>query len=104
MIDRVRKSFNEGVKSIKWFAAFVSERTRLEASMARLLYESSKLENRLDELYRDIGRRVLELKDKEGQDVLKDFIILQEINEIKKLREEIEDYKSRAHKLDKPKE
>ncbi len=104
MIDRVRKSFQEGVKSVKWVAAFLSERTRVEASMARLLYESSKLENKLDEHYRDIGKRVSELKDKEDKEVLKDFIILQTINEIKILKEEIEDYKKRAHAVNKPKE
>jgi chromosome segregation ATPase len=102
MIDRVKKSFHEGVKSIKWFASFLSERTKAEASMARLLYESNKLDAKLDELYRDIGKRVMELKGKEEKDLLKDFIILETMNEIIKLKEEIEDYKKRAHDLGKP--
>jgi hypothetical protein len=97
MIDRVKKSFQEGIKSVKWFSAFLAERTKAEASMARLLYESNKLETRLDGLYRDLGMRVLELKGREEKDVLKDFIVLQTINEITKLKEEIEDYKKRAH-------
>jgi hypothetical protein len=104
MLDKIKKSFNEGVKSIKWVATFLAERTKVETSLARLLYESNKLETKLDELYRDIGRRVLELKEKGGKAVLKDFIILQMINEIKGLKEEIEDYKSRAHELSKPSE
>jgi PHP family Zn ribbon phosphoesterase len=103
MLEKVRKSFQEGVKSVKWFAAFIAERTRAEASVARLLYESSKLENRLDDLYRDIGKRVQELKDKEDKEVLKDFIVLQTLNEIKKLKEDIEDYKKRAQDHSKPK-
>jgi hypothetical protein len=104
MLDKIKKSFNEGVKSIKWVATFLAERTKVETSLARLLYESNKLETKLDELYRDIGKRVLELKEKGEKAVLKDFIILQMINEIKGLREEIEDYKSRAHELSKPRE
>lgn len=104
MLDKIKKSFNEGVKSIKWVATFLAERTKVETSLARLLYESNKLETKLDELYRDIGRRVLELKEKGEKAVLKDFIILQMINEIKGLKEEIEDYKSRAHELSKPTE
>lgn len=102
MLDRIKKSFHEGVKNVKWFAVFVTERTKAEASMARLLYECNKLETRLDELYRDIGKRVLELKDKEDKDVYKDFIVLQTLNEIKNLREEIEDYRKRAEDQSKP--
>jgi chromosome segregation ATPase len=83
-------------------ATFLSERTKAEASMMRLLYESNKLETRLDELYRDIGKRVLELKEKQEKVVLKDFIILQTINEISQLKEQIEDYKRRAHDFSKP--
>ncbi len=104
MLDKIKRSFNEGVKSVKWFAAFLSERTRAETSMAKLLYQSSKLETGLDELYRDIGKRVLELKEKDEKAVLKDFIVLQTINEIIKLREKINDYKSRANELGKPSE
>lgn len=104
MLDKIRKSLNEGVKKVKWFAAFLSERTRVETSIARLLYESNKLEAKLDGLYRDIGKRVLELKEKGEKAVLKDFIILQMINETKGLKDEIEDYKSRAHDLSRPTE
>jgi PHP family Zn ribbon phosphoesterase len=102
MLDRIKKNVKEGVKSVKWFAAFLADRTRVETSMARLLYESNKLENRLEELYRDVGIRVLELKGKEDKSVFKDFIILQTINEITKLKEEIEDYKTRADEISKP--
>ena len=104
MIDKIRKSLNEGVKRIKWVATFLAERTKVETSMARMLYESSKLETKLDELYRDVGKRVLELKDRDEKAVLKDFIILQMISEIKKLKEQIEDYKSKAHAISKPSE
>jgi PHP family Zn ribbon phosphoesterase len=102
MLDRIKKSFQEGIKSVKWFAVFVTERTKAEASMARLLYECNKLETRLDQLYRDIGKRVLELKDKEDKDVYKDFIVLQTLNEIKNLKEAIEDYRKRAEDQSKP--
>lgn len=104
MLDKIRKNFNEGIKRIKWFATFFAERTKVETSIARLFYESSKLETRLDKLYSDIGKRVLELKEKGEKAVLKDFIILQTIDEVKRLREQIEDYKTRAHAINKPPE
>lgn len=101
MIDRLRKSFNEGIKSIKWIATFLAERTKAETSIAKLLYESSKLENKLDELYMDVGKRVLELKEKGEKEVFKDFIIQQTLNEIKELREMVDEYRSKAASLSK---
>lgn len=102
MLAKVKKSFDEGVKRAKWIATFLAERTRIETSMARLFYESSKLEDKVDELYRDIGKRVLELKDKGEKAVLKDVIIAQTMEEIKKVKEQIEEYKGKAHALNKP--
>lgn len=101
MIDRIRKSFNEGVKSIKWIATFLAERTRAETSIAKLLYESSKLENKIDELYKEVGKRVLELKEKGEKSVFNDFIIQQALAEIKSLKEEVDEYKSKAKKFTK---
>lgn len=101
MFDRVKKSFNEGVRNVKWIASFLAERTRTETNVAKLLYECNKLEAKLDNLYREVGRRVLELKDREDKPVYKDFIVLQTMNEITKLQEEIDDYKKRAHELSK---
>lgn len=104
MLDKIRKSFEEGIKQVRWFATFFAERAKVETSMTKLFYESSKLETRLDKLYIDIGKRVLELKEKGDRAVLKDFVILQTIDEIKGLKEQIEDYKSKAYALSKPPE
>lgn len=104
MLERIRKNFNEGVKSVKWIAAFLAERLKAETSMAKLLYTSSRLEAKVDELYRDIGRRVLELREKGDKAVFKDFIILDAIEEIKRLNTEIKALKSKAHALSKPPE
>lgn len=102
MFDRIRKNLNEGIKQVKWLAAFLSERTKAEASIARLLYESSKLETKLESLYGEIGRRVLELKERGEKDVFKDFMVLQTINEIKMLGEQIKDYQKKADEESKP--
>ncbi|MBI4826215.1 MAG: hypothetical protein HY807_07315 [Nitrospirae bacterium] len=101
MIEKIRKSFNDGVANLRWLANFLAERTRAETSIFKLRYESSKLENRIDELYRDVGKRVLEIKEKEEKDVFKDFIILQTIDEIKALRKEIDDYSGKEEEFKK---
>ncbi len=102
MIDKIRKNFNEGVKSVQWIATFLAERLKAETSMAKLLYTSSRLEAKADELYRNIGRRVLELKEKGDKAVFKDFIILEAMEEIKRLNTEIEALKRKAQALSKP--
>ncbi len=101
MREKVRKSLNEGVRRVKWIATFLAERTRAETSSAKFLYESSKLENRMDELYKDIGKRVLNLNEKGDKAVLKDLIIQQAIDEIKSMREVIEDHKNKARNFSK---
>ncbi|MBI5025632.1 MAG: hypothetical protein HZC12_02665 [Nitrospirae bacterium] len=102
MWEKIRKNFKEGLDSLKWFAAFLAERTKAETSMARLLYESNKLEKKMDELYRDVGKRVFDLREKGEKVELKDPIILQSLDEIIRLRQEIEDCKSKSRELGKP--
>ena len=101
LLDKIRKNLNDGIKQVKWFASFLSERTKVETSLAKLLFESSKLENRLDSLYSEMGRRVAELEEKGEKAVLKDFIILQTMDEIKKLKKEIDEYKNKAQTIEK---
>jgi hypothetical protein len=101
MIDKVRESLAKGLVRVKWIATFLAERTKAETSIVKLHYESNKLENKMDELYRDIGKRVLELKEKDEKDVLRDFIIQQALDEIKNLREAVDDYKNQARNINK---
>ncbi len=101
MIDKAKKSLTTGIMRVKWIAKFLAERTKAETSMAKLLYESSKLENKIDDLYRDIGKRVVELKEKGETSVLNDFIIQQALDEVKNLRETVDDYKKQAKNINK---
>lgn len=101
MKDKIRESLTTGVNRVKWIAKFVAERTKAETSIAKFLYEGSKLENKMDDLYRDIGKRVMELKDKDDKDVFKDFIVQQALDEIRNLRETVDDYKKQATDINK---
>lgn len=96
MIDNVKKSVASGIKRIKWIADFLAERIRVETSIAKVLYKKSKLEDDMDDLYRDIGRRVLELKNLGREDVFKDFMIQQALNELKEMKETVQEYKTEA--------
>jgi len=81
---------------MKWIATFVAERTKAETSVVKLLYESSKLESKIDDRYREIGKRVLELKEKEEAEVFQDFIVQQALSEVKNLKASVEDYRKQA--------
>ena len=102
MIDRVKNNLATGLTRAKWIATFLAERTRAGTSVAKLLYESSKLGERIDDLYREIGQRVMELKEKDGdKDVYSDFIVQKALDEIRNLKEDVDDYKDQARKVNK---
>jgi hypothetical protein len=102
MINRVKDNLATGLTRAKWIATFLAERTRAGTSVAKLLYESSKLEERINDLYRDIGRRVMELKEKAGdKDVYSDFIVQKALDEIRNLKEDVDDYKNQARNVNK---
>jgi len=101
MLRIIRRSIREGLNRIKWVAAFLAERIRTETLIARHLYESSRIEDRIDGLYRDIGKRVYELDEKGERPSPDDFVIRQAINEIKDLRAMIRDHKEKARELSK---
>ncbi len=101
MIERIRKNFTEGKAGVRWLAQFLAERSRAETSLFKLRYESSKLGSRVDELYKEVGKRILDLKEKEENDVFKDFIVLQTMDEIKVLRKEMQDFREKEAEVNK---
>lgn len=104
MNEKVRKNLAAGINRVKWVAGYVAERTKIETSAAKLFFESSKLERKTGDIYRDIGERIVELKEKGGTDeidVFNDAVVLQAFDEIKKLRETQDSYKKRAEDINK---
>jgi len=101
MLDKVKKSFSTGLLRVKWIASFLTERTKAETSVAKLLYQKTKIEGRINDLYSDVGKRVRELKEKGEEDVLNDVMLQQALDEIKNLQESVDDYKSQADNINK---
>lgn len=99
MIDKIRISLKEGMKRVKWITMFLAERTRAETEIGKLMFESSKLESKLEKLYIDVGKRALELHQKSEKSIFNDFIIQQASAEIKDLKDAIDDYKKQAREL-----
>ena len=99
MNDNVRKSLATGITRMKWIASYVARRTKAETSAAKKLYESSKIENKIEDIYMEIGKRVVELKEKNNKDevdVFRDFMIQQSLDEIKTMKETMKEYREQA--------
>lgn len=99
MIDILRKNLMTGIERIKWVASFLAERTRAETAIAKLFYEKSKVEDKIDDLLRDIGKRVVDLREKGETDVFQDFTIKHALSELKDLRESANSYKTKADEI-----
>jgi enoyl-[acyl-carrier-protein] reductase (NADH) len=104
MIDIIRKNLMMGIERIKWLASFLAERTRAETAIAKLFYEKSKVEDKIDDLLRDIGKRVVDLREKGETDVFQDFTIKHALSELKDLKETVNQYKVEADKISKLRE
>lgn len=87
--DRIRKNAEEGLESIKRGASVVAERARIEASLARILLESGRVEKRLTALYQKIGERIYTLTTKKEKNILKDKDITESLENLAILKEEL---------------
>lgn len=88
--DRIRKNAEEGLESIKKGASIVAERAKIEASLAKILLESGKLEKRLKTLYQKVGERIYTLTAKKERNILKDSEITEALEEISRLKEDMD--------------
>jgi hypothetical protein len=101
MIERIRKSFYNGVKQIKLFASFFAERTKVETSAVKQFFLSNRMELKLEELYGNIGRRVVEIQESGAGSILENPEVVRLIEEARTVKKEIDEYKSSLHEAEK---
>jgi predicted transcriptional regulator len=99
MIKRLRTNFDTGVEKIKWFSSILSDRLKIEFSLIKLLHQSDQLEKKRDELMKNIGRRIYELKETSDRSILKDRVVMDAMNEIAKIDSDIESTKKKASEI-----
>ncbi len=100
MIRRVKKDFESGIKKVKWFATLLSERVRIEITIFKLLYKSEELKKKRDELLRQIGEEVFEMRDK-GKNIYSSKEVLASIKSLESIGPEIRDTLEKASDLSK---
>lgn len=96
MVGKIKEAFGRGIERIRWFSSLLSERTKIEIAVIRLLYQSDKIEKKRVELLKTIGQRVYELKGYADKDIIKDSVVVQAIDEIDRLEKTIDELKSKA--------
>ncbi|GAB4390271.1 MAG: hypothetical protein Kow0025_21160 [Thermodesulfovibrionales bacterium] len=101
MLDRLRKSFDSGVEKVRLLAAIISERVKVEVAVTKLLWKTSDLEKKRDEIARAVGERVFDLRSRPELNLLADQKIKGSIAEMEKVVAEMNEIKSRASQIGK---
>jgi chaperonin cofactor prefoldin len=88
--DRIFRNMNDGVEAIMRVAFNLSERTRLESSVARLMVQKGRLESKLDKLNRELGEKVSHMWEQKSDDIIADLEVQDILGDISDVRERIE--------------
>ncbi|MEK6691657.1 MAG: hypothetical protein AABY78_10295 [Nitrospirota bacterium] len=87
--DKIIKNAEEGIKSIRKGTTILAERARIEASLAKILFEKEKVEKRIKTLYQKIGEKIYTLTAKKEKNILKDKEIAESLEELVRLKEDL---------------
>jgi len=99
MIKRVLENFGRGIGRIRRFAAIFAERLKIEIAVIKLLYRSDEMTKRKEELLRDIGQRVYDMKSHPDKMFLSDRIVVETIAQIEKIERDVEDLKRKVSEM-----
>jgi G:T-mismatch repair DNA endonuclease (very short patch repair protein) len=97
--DRIKKNMDGGIDKVMRVSKVISERTRIEASVARLLIDKGSLEIKEERAYKKLGERVYFLWEQKSHGVMKDQDVLQALQEITGVREDIASIKLTIQKI-----
>lgn len=97
--DRVKKSMDGGIEKVVRVSKVISERTRIEAAVARLLIDKGSLEIKEEKAYKKLGERVYHLWEQKSHGVMKDQEVVLALTEIADVREDIAEIKLTIQKV-----
>jgi hypothetical protein len=98
-MKKIIRDFMNGFEKIRWFSSFFSERLKIEIAIFKLLYESDRMSRMRDELLRKIGERVMELKNHEDANILRDTTVSRAMAEVEKLDKSMNDLRGKVSDL-----
>jgi len=88
--DRIVRNMNRGAEAVMRIAFSLSERTRLESNVARLMVDKGKIESRIDKLNRELGDRVSKMYEQNSEDIINDLHVQDLLKDIIAKREEVD--------------
>ncbi len=97
MLDRIRRDLEEGLKTFKWAGRFLAKRVKVETSLAKVVYDSRKINKEIDEKYLELGKNIFELRDDRG--AIQNTLVSDIISEIESLKKELDLHMARAKDL-----
>jgi len=97
ILDRIRRDLKEGLNTFKWAGRFLAKRVKVETSLAKVVYDSRKIQKNIDDKYLELGGKVFELRDDKG--ALQNVEVIDLISEIESLKKDLDLHMGRAKEL-----
>lgn len=96
LIQRVKDDFRSGIATLRLGTAHAASRALEETELLRMRLEIRKIDQQLSDLYKDIGERAVEMKERgeTAERVMYDEDIgrvVREIQQLKNARKKLED-------------
>lgn len=99
MIETIQQNIKKGWSRLLEWSHLISERVKVELAVIGIIQDVRKIEERIEERYRIIGKRLFELRERHEKNVLKDEEIIKYLTEIQRLIEEKESLLKKASEI-----
>ncbi len=99
MLQKFRENFKKGLYKLRWFAAVLSERLKIEIAVIEMLYKSDEMEKKKEELLKTIGMRVYDSKGNPDKNIFKDRMVIGALEEIDKIERDVDDLKRKVSEM-----
>ena len=100
MWKRVKVDLDSGIEKVKWFSSLLNDRVKIEISLFKLLFKASEIERKKTKLLEAMGRRVYELREGSGKNLIRDQVILDTLSQLDALDTEITEVRKKTEEID----
>jgi len=97
MLDRIRRDLEEGLNTFKWAGRFLAKRVKIETLITKVVYDSRKIQKKIDGKYLELGEKIFELRD--DKTAIQNSEVSNIISEIESLKKDLDLHLSRAKDL-----
>ncbi|MDH5640353.1 MAG: hypothetical protein OEY28_03590 [Nitrospira sp.] len=89
LLQRLKDDLRSGLATLRLGTAHAAGRALEETELLRMRLEMRKLDQKLSDLYKDVGERALEMKERGGtaEQILFDIEIVRFVQEVETLKE-----------------